>query len=483
VTAQLAAGRPTGRTQIAAGVVLALWAGFVALALIVASTALTDDTSSPPYLLAGVVVVAGWTLTLLAILIALTGLARQRPWGRWLTIAALWLVVLLGAVEIVRQLPALHIPFLGIGAAIVLILMPREARSLRLPQRPADRRLAVALAGLFVLAVALPHAAPLVARWTSGWSSMPALRVGLNRPSAAISDGYIYVVGEAAEQAPRGWAGSEFVQLLDVGNHPRVSPPDNGWSIAAWQYLPERRLASDGGPRVFILDRDGTLLIYDSPTLDPAAPPDEWKEGVLRTDLPPLPAQDFRYGAALAVGADGRLYVFGGDGIVAGEVGFLRSVDVFDPVTEQWSRPAPMIEGRSGAAAVAASDGLIYVFGGTSDGDHATGSVAIYDPTTDSWRSESAVDDRADHAVVEGADGRFYLFGGFAAGTSEPALDVGIYDRVTQGWTRWPAQGDDPRPFAAAVTAPDGRIYLIGGGGARGVETSRGVDVLKVGSR
>lgn len=76
------------------------------------------------------------------------------------------------------------------------------------------------------------------------------------------------------------------------------------------------------------------------------------------------------------------LYVIGG----RDEQGrSLKSVEYYDPSTDDWETVAPMLHERQNTAACT-SNGLIYVFGGQNDGDGGVlQSIEKYDPDEDSW--------------------------------------------------------------------------------------------------
>jgi N-acetylneuraminic acid mutarotase len=75
---------------------------------------------------------------------------------------------------------------------------------------------------------------------------------------------------------------------------------------------------------------------------------------------------------------------------------------------------------------------------------------------------------RAGHAAVTGNDGKIYAMGGYAMGgsvqdpTSESIASVEAFDPLTNTWA-FVASMPTPRSSLAAVTAPDGRIWAVGG--------------------
>src|SRR5205823_3506687 len=76
---------------------------------------------------------------------------------------------------------------------------------------------------------------------------------------------------------------------------------------------------------------------------------------------------------ATATGADGRIYVFGGDN---GGGGVLNNTQVYDPSTNTWATIAPMPTARNGLAAARGGDGRIYAVGGDNPGS-VNGSLVV----------------------------------------------------------------------------------------------------------
>lgn len=76
---------------------------------------------------------------------------------------------------------------------------------------------------------------------------------------------------------------------------------------------------------------------------------------------------------------NGKLYAAGGyDGSV-----FLKTVECYDPTTNEWKQVKPMNVKRSRVALVS-TYGKIYAIGGY-DGAANLSSVEVYDPEQDTW--------------------------------------------------------------------------------------------------
>ncbi|MCE9517952.1 MAG: tandem-95 repeat protein, partial [Verrucomicrobia bacterium] len=194
-----------------------------------------------------------------------------------------------------------------------------------------------------------------------------------------------------------------------------------------------------------------------------------------------------RSGATTWVGADGRLWMFGGLGrdSVTAVNGLLNDLWVFDPLTSQWTwiKGSNLINingnygtrgissssnnpgARSGASGWTDTAGRLWLFGG--NGRPGVGTVAgslndlwCYDPAVKRWtwmNGSSALDPNGNYGlrgtassigtpggrsfatVWVGNDERFYLFGGTgkgATGTTKGNLnDLWSFDVANNAWT------------------------------------------------
>jgi Kelch motif protein/galactose oxidase-like protein len=95
----------------------------------------------------------------------------------------------------------------------------------------------------------------------------------------------------------------------------------------------------------------------------------------------------------------------------------VASTEVYDPKTDTWSLAAPMPEPRMLMAAARGADGKIYVIGGqTSWGGTPRSDVDVYDPASDRWsKGPSLRIARLGHAAVATPDGTIWVLGGYAA--------------------------------------------------------------------
>ena len=168
----------------------------------------------------------------------------------------------------------------------------------------------------------------------------------------------------------------------------------------------------------------------------------------------PMPTARSWLGVAAA--ADGRIYAVGG---LNGRP--LATVEAYDPRSDRWSEMPPLQTARWGLATATIPDGRIFAIGGMAD--RPLDGVEAYTPGG-SWAPVARLAvARWGAAAVTGRDGRIYVLGGFATTDDRHALaSVEVYDPVSGGWSTV-APMHRARGALAAVAAPDGRIYALGG--------------------
>src|SRR5437899_12959302 len=101
-------------------------------------------------------------------------------------------------------------------------------------------------------------------------------------------------------------------------------------------------------------------------------------------------------------------------------------------------------------AATTGREGRIYVIGGFANGNEQLSNAEAYDPETDTWSSLAPLPaPRAGKlAAVTAPDGRIYAIGGITGVTTGATVDV--YDPCSDAWTAV-ASMPTPRPFPDAV--------------------------------
>jgi hypothetical protein len=165
---------------------------------------------------------------------------------------------------------------------------------------------------------------------------------------------------------------------------------------------------------------------------------------------------------------ENKLFVFGGFEI---GVGMADGVWVFDPAAAEGSRWTTMtatLPTPIGYIPTAQSGGLIYLLGGSTwDDVNATivdsAESSVYDPDTDTISPVTPIPRAtAETRAVTAPDGTVWVLGGGRVDPN-PSNEVDIYDPVGDAWTTGIAFVNARRNFAADIDPATGNIWAIGG--------------------
>lgn len=173
----------------------------------------------------------------------------------------------------------------------------------------------------------------------------------------------------------------------------------------------------------------------------------KWSEFVWK-----LPSKRCRFGIAIV---NGLIYAIGG---FNGEFR-VRTVDVFDPKLNQWSKCASL-EARRSTLGACVLDGLIYAIGGF-DGTIGLQSAEVYNPITRSWRSIASMSTRRSSVAVAALNGLLYAVGGYDGASRQCLSSVECYSPELNKWTN--IGNMSQRRSGAGVCILDGKLYAIGG--------------------
>jgi N-acetylneuraminic acid mutarotase len=157
-----------------------------------------------------------------------------------------------------------------------------------------------------------------------------------------------------------------------------------------------------------------------------------------------------------AVAVGGKIYAIGGQDTNGND---LATTEIYTPGTKSWAAGPTLLEPQGGGVAVAVSGGVIYAIGGSTDG----ASVEALTPGG-SWSNVASLpDSRYSAAAATAGDGRIIVMGGFLGSNPfDPTNSVEAYDPASDTWTSV-APMTFGRDRLAASVGSDGRIYAIGG--------------------
>lgn len=188
---------------------------------------------------------------------------------------------------------------------------------------------------------------------------------------------------------------------------------------------------------------------------DPVA--DQWRSKA------PMPVGLHHVGIGVV---DGRLYVIGGyrqSGLNVWHP--MATVYAYDPASDTWAERAPMPTGR-GALSVTVHEGKLYAIGGY-DRSTNIAAVEVYDPDRNVWTSRVPLPTPRDHLATATVSGKIYAIGGRLNGDFHRNLSVTeVYDPATDQWTRVADLPTARSGITASVV--DDKIYVFGGEGEDG---------------
>lgn len=161
-----------------------------------------------------------------------------------------------------------------------------------------------------------------------------------------------------------------------------------------------------------------------------------------------------RLDLAAVTATDGKIYAFGGPNPSG-------NAEVYDPDLDEWSAIAAMPTPRTELAAVAHPNGNVYVIGGINGTSGTLRTLEAYNPSSKAWTALANMSTRrAGLQAAVGADQRIYVVGGWNSTANLSTVEV--YDPDDNTWSTM-ADLPAPRVAPSVVAAKDGTIYVIGG--------------------
>jgi N-acetylneuraminic acid mutarotase len=198
----------------------------------------------------------------------------------------------------------------------------------------------------------------------------------------------------------------------------------------------------------------GMVIFIANPPLHPTMLPSEaqaqsssfWSNG----ESMPQPRGELS-GALL----NDKIYLVGG----SNATGITKTVDVYDPRTDQWDTVAPLPEPRDHVG-VSSFDGKLYVVGGYNADDIPTDQLLIYNPDRDQWYEGKPMPTARGALAAEFINGTLYAVGGVNS-SHQVVTTNQAYDPETDTWTERQPMPATRHHLTSAVV--DGKLYAIGG--------------------
>ncbi|MGO1052886.1 Kelch repeat-containing protein [Crossiella sp. CA198] len=189
-----------------------------------------------------------------------------------------------------------------------------------------------------------------------------------------------------------------------------------------------------------------------------------------------------RWGHSAVLLSNGKVLVTGGSTTrTANSEQALNRVELFDPADKTWTTKKPMLDARTGHAALRLPNGHVLVVGGAvpirRDQEAALAYCEVYNPDTDTWTATTGVlgEPRSQHqATLVG--GKVLVTGGSAPGmTPDGGFDpfhratAELFDPTGGAWTPVALPLPGGRAAHRAIAVSGNRVLIVGGtGGARG---------------
>jgi hypothetical protein len=301
--------------------------------------------------------------------------------------------------------------------------------------------------------------------WTLAVLAGSALLLGSCLSASLLPDGRVLLLtpvgGKIYDPASGTIADNGTFALTDIRVFGSSTPLSDGRVLLAGGQASADPTAAASGETAPPL---ATAAIYDSTT------------GTL------TPTGSMNEGRALHTGTllqDGMVLVAGGGEFNMSSDGEsnppLKSAELWDPATGQWTKTGDMTEPRGFQTATLLQDGKVLMAGGSESTNGTT--AELYDPGSRAFAATGSLQHaRLFHTATLLNDGKVLIVGGsgqqldLSGGTSEPVLVSELYDPGAGTFTETGALAT-ARLFHSAVRLADGRVAVIGGVSSEGLQT------------
>lgn len=265
--------------------------------------------------------------------------------------------------------------------------------------------------------------------------------------SSTVVDGKIYVIG--------GEGNFDFLNTLEI-----FDPATNTWSTptTTGTFTPHfGHTSSAVNGKIYVFGGTTAPTLYDSNiyVFDPGT--NNWSTIVPREGATFTPRWDLT-----SCVLDGKIYVIGGD---TGEIFYPYTpsniVEVFDPATATWSRPAITDTMRTlNFLNCHVINGKIYAVG-TIDDKHYSVITQVFDPVTNKWSTIEPIGKPSSRIYFTSSvlNEKIYIIG-------QVTPDIEMFDPLTNTWTTLSTTGSFTQRSYLTSSTVGGKIYVMGGEGS-----------------
>ncbi|MGA8747014.1 MAG: choice-of-anchor D domain-containing protein [Solirubrobacterales bacterium] len=284
-------------------------------------------------------------------------------------------------------------------------------------------------------------------------------------PAVATTNGKVLVAGGATNVGFGSGAEDKLVELFDPAGVDKgvFALPGASANLSSSRYFPSAAPLPNGKVLIVGGFTEGGVTLTSAAIYDPIAETTTTLPVETQTSGPETQMHTAREDAFAAPLADGQVLVGGGRDNEA-----LRSAELFDPSTNDFTTTEAMESPREGAAAAPLPDGKVLIVGGKDNLGHVLASVEIYDPSTGGFAEppESMATPRVGAVASPLPDGKVLIAGGSSGGTGV-LRSAEVFDPTAHEFTPLPESGASQLTIArlsgAAAPLPDGRVLILGG--------------------
>ena len=268
-------------------------------------------------------------------------------------------------------------------------------------------------------------------RWSKG--SVPCLPAPRGSHSACGGNGRIVVVGGLIGAVGAG------ADAVSTAVHWRRGS-------ASWSVLPSLNKARNGAAAVAL--RDGRTMViggWDPREERPQKSVETLAaDGKLWTVMQPM-ASD-REGPAAAALPDGKVLVAGGRAPSADGDAAVKTAELWEPTTGEWTAAPPMAHSRCFAGCCVLPSGKVAVVGGKGSDGERRSDGEIFDPEARQWQPLPPM------AYTRGVPDAVAVAGGLLAlGSTEDSAPNELFDEESNRWFALPHPMVEPRKGSARV--------------------------------